>query len=141
MDDKTLFDKDGNPVAYIADDYDKTVYLWDGSPVAYIYEEEHVYGINGRHLGWWLDEILYNIEGDRIAFTSGTCPVAIGKESQKNKKQRMEEIRPRWKAPPLPKLGFDFAGQDLADFLREGQIERFYEESPPEESQEKENEN
>ncbi|MGD9040856.1 MAG: hypothetical protein PVH82_14540 [Desulfobacteraceae bacterium] len=139
MDDKTLFDKDGNPVAYIADDYSKTVYLWDGSPVAYIYEGEHVYGINGRHLGWWLDEILYNVEGDRIAFTSGTCPVAIGKESQKNKKQRMEEIRPRWKAPPLPKLGFDFASQDLADFLREGQIARFYEESPPAESEEEEN--
>ena len=139
MDDKTLFDKDGNPVAYIADDYNKTVYLWDGSPVAYIYEGEHVYGINGRHLGWWLDGILYNVDGDRIAFTSGTCPVAIGKESQKNKKQRMEEIRPRWKAPPLPNLGFDFASQDLADFLREGQIERFYEESPPEKSEEKEN--
>jgi len=139
MDDKTLFDKDGDPVAYIADDYNKTVYLWDGTPVAYIYEEEHVYGINGRHLGWWLDEILYNIEGDRIAFTSGTCPVAIGKEAQKNKKQRMDEIRPRWKAPALPKLGFDFASQDLADFLREGQIERFYEESPPSESQDKEN--
>jgi hypothetical protein len=138
MDDKTLFDKNGNPVAYIAEDYNKTVYLWDGSPVAYIYEGEHVYGINGRHLGWWLDEILYNVDGDRIAFTSGTCPVAIGQESQKYKKQRMEEIRPRWKAPPLPKLGFDFASQDLADFLREGQIERFYEESPPEESQEKE---
>jgi hypothetical protein len=139
MDDKTLFDKDGNPVAYIADDYNKTVYLWDGSPVAYIYEGEHVYGINGRHLGWWLDEILYSVDGHRIAFTSGTCPVAIGKESQKNKKQRMEEIRPRWKAPPLPNLGFDFASQDLADFLREGQIERFYEESPPGESEEKEN--
>jgi hypothetical protein len=139
MDDKTLFDKHGNPVAYIADDYNKTVYLWDGSPVAYIYEGEHVYGINGRHLGWWLDEILYNVDGDRIAFTSGTCPVAIGKESQKSKKQRMEKIRPRWKAPPLPKLGFDFAGQDLADFLREGQIERFYEESPVGETEENEN--
>ena len=139
MADRTLFDKHGNPVAYIADDYNKTVYLWDGSPVAYIYEGEHVYGINGRHLGWWLDEILYNVDGDRIAFTSGTCPVAIGKESQKSKKQRMEEIRPRWKAPPLPKLGFDFASQDLADFLREGQIERFYEESPVEETEEKEN--
>jgi hypothetical protein len=138
MDDNTLFDKNGNPVAYIAEDYNRTVYLWDGSPVAYIYEGEHVYGINGRHLGWWLDGILYNVDGDRIAFTSGTCPVAIGQESQKYKKQRMEEIRPRWKAPPLPKLGFDFASQDLADFLREGQIERFYEESPPEESQEKE---
>jgi len=138
MNSKTLFDKNGNPVAYIADDYNATIYLWDGSPVAYIYEGEHVYGINGRHLGWWLDEILYNVDGQRIAFASGTCPVAIGKESPKNKKQRIDEIRPRWKAPPLPKLLFDFASQDLVDFLREGQIARFYEESQPEESQESE---
>ncbi|UCB50935.1 MAG: hypothetical protein JSW56_08810 [Deltaproteobacteria bacterium] len=138
MNSKTLFDKNGNPVAYIADDYNTTIYLWDGSPVAYIYEGEHVYGINGRHLGWWLDEILYNVDGHRIGFASGTCPVAIGKESPKNKKQRVEEIRPRWKAPPLPKLLFDFASQDLVDFLREGQIARFYEEPLPEESQESE---
>ncbi len=131
---KTLFDKNGDPIAYIADDYNATIYLWDGSPVAYIYKEE--YGINGRHLGWWIDQILYNIDGDRIAFTSGSCPVAIGKEPPKNKKQRTEEIRPRWKAPPLPKLRFDFANQDLVDFLKEGLVERFYEESPPEESQE-----
>ncbi len=138
MNSKTLFDKDGNPVAYIADDHNATIYLWDGSPVAYIYEGEHVYGINGRHLGWWLDEILYNVDGHRIAFASGTCPVAIGKELPKNKKQRIDEIRPRWKAPPLPKLLFDFASQELVDFLREGQIARFYEESSPEESQESE---
>lgn len=138
MNSKTLFDKNGNPVAYIADDYNATIYLWDGSPVAYIYEGEHVYGINGRHLGWWLDEILYNVDGQRIAFASGTCPVAIGQESPKNKKQRIDEMRPRWKAPPLPKLLFDFASQDLVDFLREGQIARFYEESLPEESQESE---
>ncbi len=138
MNSKTLFDKNGNPVAYIADDYNTTIYLWDGSPVAYIYEGVHVYGINGRHLGWWLDEILYNVDGHRIGFASGTCPVAIGKESPKNKKQRVEEIRPRWKAPPLPKLLFDFASQDLVDFLREGQIARFYEEPLPEESQESE---
>ena len=138
MSDKTLFDKNGDPIAYIADDYNTTIYLWDGSPVAYIYEEEYIYGINGRHLGWWIDQILYTVDGDRIAFTSGTCPVAIGKESPKNMKQRMEEIRPRWKAPPLPKLRFDFASKDLVDFLREGQVASFYEESLPEESQEEE---
>lgn len=138
MADKTLFDKKGNPVAYIADDYNSTIYLWDGSPVAYIYEGQHVYGINGHHLGWWVDEILYNVDGERIAFTSWTCPMATGKEFPKNKKQRTEEIRPRWKAPPLPKLRFDFASQDLADFLMEGHIARFYEESPPEESQDRE---
>ena len=133
MNSKTLFDKNGDPVAYISDDYNETIYLWDGSPVAYVYEEEHVYGINGRHLGWWIHEILYNGGGDRIAFASNTCPVAIAKEPPKTKKKPTDEIRPRWKAPPLPKLRFNFASQDLLDFLKEGEVARFYEEPPPEE--------
>ncbi len=135
MNEKTLFNKNGDPIAYIADDYNATIFLWDGSAVAYIYEEEYVYGINGRPLGWWIDEILYDGNGDRIAFSSGTCPVAIGKEPPKTKKEPVDELRPRWALPPLPKLRFDFASQDLVDFLKEGQVAKFYEETPPEASQ------
>lgn len=132
---KTLFNKKGDPVAYISDDYNETIYLWDGCPVAYLYDEEHVYGINGRHLGWWIEEIFYNNDGERVGFTSATCPVAIAKEPAKTQKQRIDEIRPRWTAPPLPKLSFNFASQDLVDFLLEGQVVGFYEESPSEEYQ------
>lgn len=130
----TLFDKDGEPVAYIADDYHQTIYLWDGSPVAYLYEENHIYGINGRHLGWFTSDILYNGDGERIGFTNGTCPVSVGKETVKSTKQPMDEIRPRWAAPPLANLGFNFAAQGLADFLKEGQAIRYSAESATEES-------
>lgn len=119
---QTLYDKNGNAVAYVADDYHETIYLWDGSPVAYLFEERQIYGINGRHLGWFIDNILFTNRGERIGFTSGSCPVPVAKEPIKDKKYPMDEIRPRWEAPPLPKLEFTFADQDLAGFLEEGKV-------------------
>jgi len=121
---KTLFDKNGNAVAYITDDYHESIYLWDGSPVAYLHDEQHVYGINGRHLGWLINEIIFDRQGERIAFTSNTCPVSVAKEPVKYKKQPMDEIRPKWSSPSLPRLGFRLADQDLADYLKTGQIVR-----------------
>jgi len=131
---KTLFNKRGDPVAYISDDFSKTIYLTDGSPVAYLHNQNHVYGLNGCHLGWWIEEILYNHDGERIGFTSGTCPVSTGREPTKTKRKSMDEMKPRWEAPPLPKLSFNFADLDLESFLREGQVVRSYEESPSAES-------
>lgn len=118
----TLFDKNGDPVAYVADDYHETIYLWDGSPVAYLYEDRQLYGVNGRHLGWFIDDIIYTHRGERIGFTSGSCPVPIAKEPAKEKKYPRDEIMPRWEAQPPPKLEFAFAEQDFAEFLREGQV-------------------
>lgn len=131
----TLYDKAGEAVAYIASDYNETIYLWDGSPVAYLYEARHVYGINGRHLGWWIEEILYDNYGERIGFTTHTCPVAISKEPTKVEKLAADEIRPRWRASPLPKLSFRFAGQALVDFLKDGLVARLFEGSLSKESQ------
>ena len=125
--DRTLFNKDGDPIAYITDDYDKTIYLWEGFPVAYLYDDQYVYGFNGLHLGWFIDDILFDNDGNRIGFTIGSCPVAVAKEPVKNEKYPKDEIRSRWKASPLPHLGFDFADQDLAAFLKEGQVAYFSE--------------
>ena len=122
---KTLFDKNGNAIAYITDSHNDAIYLFDGSPVAYLYEEQHIYGINGRHLGWFINEVLYNDRGERIGFTSLSCPVATGKEPVKSERRTMDELRSRWSAPPTPNLGFNFADRDLADFLSEGRVEPF----------------
>jgi hypothetical protein len=117
----TLYDKNGEAEAYVTDDYHNTIYLWDGSPVAYLYDDEHVYGINGRHLGWFTGDILFTNNGERIGFTAGACPVSIAKEPKKVEKMIRSEIQARWKAPPFPKLGFNLAEQDLAELLREGE--------------------
>jgi len=119
---KTLYDKKGDTVAYIATDQHGAIFLWDGQAVAYLYEEDHLYGINGRHLGRFIDEIVYDQEGARIAFTAKSCPAAVGKRRPKGKRSIPPELKPRWAAPPLPKLTFREAGQDLADFLSEGRV-------------------
>ena len=99
---RTLFNRNGEPVAYICDDYHETIYLWDGSPVAYLFNEEHIFGINGRHLGRFINDIIYNDNGERVGFTSNNCPVPVAKEPIKPKRYPMDEIRPRWSVQPLP---------------------------------------
>ena len=116
----TLFDRRGDPVAYITAGFRETIFLWAGTPVAYLYEEEYIYGINGRHLGWFRNDVLFNNDGERIGFTFSTCPVGIAKEPVKGKKQPMDKIKPRWKAITYPKFGFNYADQDLKEFLAEG---------------------
>lgn len=128
---KILYDKEGTAVAYIASDYENTIYLWEGVPAAYLYEDSHIYGINGRHLGWFKDEVMYTNDGERVGFTSQTCPVPIAKPRPKHKKAPREEIRSRWSAPPLPKLSFRTAGQPLAAFMREGQAPKLRDTGEP----------
>jgi hypothetical protein len=117
----SLYNKNGDAVAYISDDYLNTIYLWEGHPVAYLHDDQHIYGINGRHLGWMIDEIIYTNNGERIGFTFKSCPVPTAKETTKPKKFPRGEDQSRWKANPLPKLTFQFSDTDFSDFLKEGE--------------------
>ncbi|MBU2497440.1 MAG: hypothetical protein KKE57_00915 [Proteobacteria bacterium] len=119
---KILYNNNGDPVAYVAMDYDGTIYLWEGFPAAYIFDDVHVYGINGRHLGWFIADILYDPDGERIGFTYTTCPVSISKPPVKGKKFPKDEIRPRWQRPAQPVLSFGVSRRDLADLLKEGRV-------------------
>lgn len=117
----SLFDKNGIAVAYISTDYNNSIYLWGGSPVAYLYEDKHVYGINGKHLGWFEDDILYDNNGERIGFTFDTCPVATAKETVKSKKLPMYELMSKYSAPPQPHFSFNLSEQDFEEFLKVGE--------------------
>lgn len=65
-DETTLFDGRGRAVAYVAEDL--TIYLWSGKPVAYLDRDSaggfHVYGFNGKHLGWFVRGIVRDGQGD-----------------------------------------------------------------------------
>lgn len=71
QDDLSLFDGKGRASAYITDDL--TIYLWSGEPVAYLDRDRgrdfHVYGFNGKHLGWFVGGILRDHEGDAACAT------------------------------------------------------------------------
>jgi hypothetical protein len=117
---KTLLNARGEPVAYISGDPRKIIFLWDGHPVAYLYGH-HVYGFNGRHLGWFINGVVYDIEGNRIGFTSSTSPLPASQEPPKAKKYAVAKMEPRCESPPLPDLGFNHSGEDFEAFLKKGQ--------------------
>lgn len=117
-----LFDSKGQPKAYIAEGFESLVCLWDGRVVAYLYEEQHLYGMNGQHLGWFVDEVIYDNLGRRVGFTSKTCPVPVAREPARPKLLPRHEMRPRWSAPPFPYLTQYVAHQDLESFLEAGSV-------------------
>lgn len=82
---ETLFDKQGKPVAYI-NFQSSVIYLWDGKPVAYLHDD-HVYGFNGKHLGWFVKGVVWDENGARVGFTKPTLPVYPTYEPYKGYKQ------------------------------------------------------
>lgn len=70
----SLFSNKGTPAAYVAVDEGMTVYLWSGKPIAYLERDIgttrfHVYGFNGKHLGWFDQGVIWDKHGD------GSCAV------------------------------------------------------------------
>lgn len=92
----SLFDARGEATAYVALDDEYTIYLWHGKPVAYLYSEPaeiHIYGFNGKHLGWYDRGILLDHQGNAAGFRRGALATPIQLEPWKSWK----EWKP-WKA-------------------------------------------
>jgi hypothetical protein len=70
----SLFDGRGKAIAYIALDDEMTIYLWSGKPVAYLERDRasgyHVYGFNGKHIGWFVGGVLRDHSGDATCATA-----------------------------------------------------------------------
>ena len=69
----TLFDQSGKPTAYLDTDDEFTIWMWEGHAVAYL-DGNVIYGWNGQHLGWYVDEIVYDLDGYQTGYTASTCP-------------------------------------------------------------------
>jgi hypothetical protein len=104
-----LYDKSGKPLVYISDDIDKTIYLWEGKPVCYIYEDK-LYGFNGKHLGWFVNGILYDNDGLRIGYTKNTCPCVTSVQSVKSVKsvKHVKSVRSVAHVKPVLSLSNSF---------------------------------
>jgi hypothetical protein len=67
-DDLSLYNSFGEATAYIAEDL--TIYFWSGKPVAYLSEDKkggfHVYGFNGKHLGWFANGAVWDHKGKAV---------------------------------------------------------------------------
>ena len=120
----SLFDSDGNPVAYIAMESDGLIiYTWSGKPVAYLESSSgggmNIYGFNGKHLGWFVRGVMRNHDGD------GACGVRAVVNSPKFEPfKSFKEFKP-FKAfkefePMRPTFSQSWSGTPCGVFLYEG---------------------
>ena len=114
----TLFNKNGKPVAYIAED-GETIYLWNGRPAAYIAQEK-VYGWNGRQLGWFSNGTIFDIYGLRTGFIRSKSPIVREIEPHKSRK-RLKPARGRKQSQVVkPILCYGYSNKDLEELLEGG---------------------
>ena len=114
----SIYDVHNSPRIYIAPDHDRTIYTWDGHAVACI-ADENVFGWHGRHLGWFVAGILYDIKGYRIGFTSATCQADTFAEPVKfTKFTKFDRFKPKstFRRPELSQLN---SNQDIDTFIRQ----------------------
>ena len=115
----TLFDQEGRPVAYIDFKEEPVIYLWNGHAVAYL-SNQHVYGFNGKHLGWFEDGTVINHQGEKIGFTKRNCPGMAKNEPAKMDKliQKIKSIKEI--APLRPETRFSTSRENFVSFLNSG---------------------
>lgn len=117
----SLFDASGKPTAYIAEEL--TIYLWSGKPVAYLHSESgkvHIYGYNGKHLGWFVRGIVRDHEGNAVGAVKEVFHSAVEYEPYKSYKQYKPYKSYREYAPYQPYLSRDWSQLPLRLYLMQG---------------------
>jgi len=119
---ETLYDGDGNPIAYIDYNDSSTFYMWDGQPVAYLDDANRIYGFNGMHLGWYENGIVRNLRGEKNGFNKNTLTVYRKFEPFKSFK-RFKPFK-RYKEYPKykPYTSFRNSPVSLSQYLLMGKI-------------------
>lgn len=92
-DEVTLFSSDGAAVAYVDTDDELIIYLWAGEPVGYLEatgETLHVWGFNGKHLGWFERGAVWDGSGNAACATRD----AFGGVTQFEKFKSFKKFKP-----------------------------------------------
>jgi len=88
----TLFDSNGEAVAYVDYDMSSTIYLWEGTPVAFLEKlnnENCVIGFNGEFMGWYENGIIYDLDGYIVGAKEGAVNMRLQRELRKNRQLRV----------------------------------------------------
>ena len=117
----TIYDRSGNPIAYISVNDENAIYLWDGHAVCYI-DEERIYGWRGKHIGWFINNIIYDASGYRIGFTKETCPCITYIEPIKNIKYVQSVKYVQYVQYVKPILSLSYSKKPLKEFLEQNRV-------------------
>jgi hypothetical protein len=120
-DEISLFNSAGKPVAYVAEDL--TIYLWSGKPVAYLVNKSdkfHVYGFNGKHLGWFIKGAIFGHKGKATGAVKERFSGYTSYEPYKSYKQYKPYKNYKQYAPYQPYLSNSWSDISLKLFLLQG---------------------
>jgi len=116
----TLFNKNGKPVAYLAND-GETIYLWDGRVAGYL-SQDKIYGWNGKQLGWFANGTIFDIYGLRAGFIKSKSPIPTDIEPGKPAKQPLGIRSVRQTVVAKPVMCYGYANKSLEEILEEGSV-------------------
>lgn len=119
---ETLFDLQGNPVAYIDYDNGCTIFMWNGLPVAYLEPDKSLYGFNGMHIGWYEDGIVRNISGEIAGFNLKSATVFTKYEPYKSFKRYIPFKRFKRTQHYKPIFGTIQSRESLSQLLCSGSV-------------------
>lgn len=111
----SLYDTDGRATMYIADDCE-TFYSWDGYPKCYLVDEA-IYGWRGKHLGWFSQGFVYDLDGYRIGYTKDASPRILYTERTKTIKKTQWTKSQRRAAHGRPYFRTADSSLSLAEYL------------------------
>jgi hypothetical protein len=120
----TLFNGKGKATAYVAVNDGMTIYLWSGKPLAYLESDKsgggfHIYGFNGKHLGWFVQGVVRDHDGDAACAVKDRL-----KSTDFEPFKEFKEFKPfkafKEFAPFRPAFSKSFSSVTCSIFLAEG---------------------
>jgi len=119
----TLFDSEGEAIAYIDYSEDETIFLWNGNPVAFLENDGgdiYVFGFNGNFLGWYVNGIIYDKSGNPVGAKKGAVNMRLQRESRKSRQYRIPRKPRTPRTPRTPRWSRSWSSISLTNFLYSG---------------------
>ena len=114
-----LYNSQGNAVAYVADDL--TIFSNNGDAMSYLFGSNNrfsIYMFNGSHIGWLINGIVCDEQGNTVGFEKGALQNNTMLEPGKGIKMDVPNKLTREFEPVPPVFTNQWANKDLEAFLR-----------------------
>lgn len=95
---EVLYDADGMPAAFMKLG-EPFIYLASGDPVGYVDGLGAVYTFGGKPVGWYFDGVLYDNNGDMVAFIVTRKPRTVDIKSLEIEDIEIKETTPHIEPP------------------------------------------
>ena len=117
----SLYNEEGEAIAYIDYGEEASIFLFDGTPVAFLEkdgDEIHIWGFNRSFLGWYEDGKLYDEEGEIVGGREDAIAGSVDAEPWKGM-QSITPIRPITSiiTPRQPTFRNTWSDTPLIEFL------------------------